>query len=75
MAVKVYTQGLSVDYENPGKEFPTINVTFAVDAGDRLPSIDDVAQALIMLGKMTYNEDAFEAEARKWLEHEKGEGW
>jgi hypothetical protein len=68
MGVKVYTAGLTVDYEHPGEEYPEIHVWFTVVADDRLPSIVDIAQALIMLGKMTDSEEAFEKEARAWLD-------
>ena len=73
MSVEVYVQGLTVDCENPHEEYPAIHVWDTVLSNEtHLPTIDEVAHALVMLGKMTGKEKAFQDEALKWLEEHGG---
>ena len=68
--VEVLTTSIHASFN--ASDFPRINVSFAIFSGSTsLPTIDDLAQGLVMLGKMVGAEDAFEAEAREWLRKEK----
>jgi hypothetical protein len=68
--IEVHTTSIHATFDI--EDFPRINASFVVVAGlTSLPTIDDLAQGLVMLGKMVGAEDAFEAEAREWLRKEK----